>query len=103
MTKNKILTAINGFLGVQLFGSTDINATPIETTVLEGLPLGTSDQSSTGELGAKVILIADRSATAQVSSAFLIPSYDEVDYTYYGSTNNIETATYKLATVVQRV
>lgn len=61
MTKNKILTAINGFLGVQFFGMVNEDGSPKLTTVLEGTPLGTTDESSSGEVGAKVIVIADRS------------------------------------------
>lgn len=54
---NKILTAINGALPVQIYGP----SLPSSPT-LEGNPLGTADESSTGEIGLKVIVIADRSA-----------------------------------------
>lgn len=95
MTKNKILTSNNAFLSVQFGGLVDAQGNPLQHEVLEGLPLGTSDQSQTGELAVKTIIIADRSSGATMSNGFLIPPYDEIDYTYYGSTNNIETATYK--------
>lgn len=60
MTKNKILTAINGFLGVQFFGMKNADGTPKLTTDLEGVPLGTHNQTSTGEAAIKVIVIAQR-------------------------------------------
>lgn len=60
MNLNKILTSINGWLKVQIYGQTDINGNPLVSDTLEGHALGTSDQSSTGELGTKVIVIAQR-------------------------------------------
>lgn len=92
MTKNKILTAINGFLGIQFFGMVNDDGTPKLTTVLEGIPIGSKDGTSTGEAGIKAIIIGDN------TQGLIIPPYDEQDFTYYGSTNNIETIVYKKAT-----
>lgn len=90
MTKNKLLTATNAVLGAQFYGLVDQFGQPLLTQVLEGVPLGTSDETTTGEAGVKVIVIADRS-TGQTSGQFKIPNYDSMAISYYGSTNNIET------------
>lgn len=84
MGLNKILTSINGRLKVLLYGITDPNAA-VDT--LEGHPLGTSDQSTTGEIGVKVIVIGSRGPQA---GQFNIGAYDAMTFDYYGSTNNIE-------------
>lgn len=100
MTKNKILTSINGELGVQVLGLVDQYGNPVSQTVLEGIPLGTSDQSSTGELAIKAIIIADRSTSP--SAGFGIPPYDTITTTYYGSTNNVQTQVFSLNSVTVR-
>ncbi len=54
---NKILTSLNQALAVQIYSLVDSAGNPVESSTLSGLPLGTSDGSSTGELGLKVILL----------------------------------------------
>lgn len=102
MKLNKIFTSINGWLKVQIYGQTDQNGNPLVSDTLEGLPIGTTDESSTGELGVKTIIIADRSASSQTSLGFQIPAYDRITSAYYGSTNNVETQVYSLSGVTVR-
>lgn len=96
MTKNKILTTLNQRLAsTNLYSLLAPDGTPLETDVLEGIPLGTDNNAEDGELAVKVIVIADRSQASQSSIAGItIPNSDYTAFTYYGSTNNIETAIY---------
>lgn len=90
-TLNKILTILNGPLKIKgLLGLAKSDGTPEEHDQIAGLPLGTNDRSSTGELGVKVITIGDTSGAGSG-----IPLYDYQAFTYIGSTNNISTIVYK--------
>lgn len=93
MILNKILTVLNASLKVAIYGLKNVDGSPQTRDTLEGLPIGTADQSSTGELAVKVIVISQRGTTT-AQGGFIIPPYDKVAYTYFSGTNNIETATY---------
>lgn len=56
---NKILTSLNQALGVQLYNLTKPDGEPQLSDSLSGLPLGTSDGSSTGELAVKVMMVGN--------------------------------------------
>lgn len=69
MHQNKILTTLNQALAVTtLLGINDTSGNPIEFSTLDGVPIGTADNSSTGEIGAKVIVIGDRATAANAPS-----------------------------------
>lgn len=93
--QNKIFTTANQPLGVQMYSLG--GATPQTFSTLEGLPLGTADNSGTGEIGVKVINIGGVGSAS--IPGFVIPPYDEIDLAMWGSTNNLKTVTYKKATV----
>lgn len=65
---NKILTAANAYLGV-----TNLAGAASPTQQLEGVPLGTSDGTATGELGLKVISVGG-TAAAPTGAAFMASS-----------------------------
>lgn len=65
---------------------TDSNA-----SVLGGLPLGTAGDSPTGTLAVKTIPVSGGPV-----AGFNIPPHDSQTYTYYGSTNNVQTVEYKM-------
>lgn len=68
MTKNKILTTLNQALKVAILSLLDSGGNPELRDVLEGVPLGTADNTSNGELGTKVIVIAERSGNEALNS-----------------------------------
>lgn len=94
--QNKILTTLNQLLAVEFYSLADPTGAPVLYSTLDGLPLGTDTNASDGELGVKVIVIADRSGAGGTEGAISIPPSDKVVYAYFGATNNIETATYSL-------
>lgn len=64
MTKNKILTTLNQSLKAFLLNLLESDGvTPQGIDVLEGVPIGTSDNTANGELAVKVITIGDRSTS----------------------------------------
>lgn len=91
--QNKIFTTLNQPLEVSFYSLEKPDGAPQLYSTLNGVPLGTSDNSSEGELGAKVISIGARNQTIP---GFEIGEYDSIELTYYTGTNNVETVTYKL-------
>lgn len=91
MNQNKVLTALNQPLNVQLYSLQGV-AGPQTYSTLDGLPLGTSDGSSTGQIGVKVVVIGGN--LTAVPGGFPIPISDDIIITYVGSTNNIDTVTW---------
>lgn len=68
---NQILTTLNAPLKVNFLY--DAKGNPVQINTLSGLPLGTDTNASDGQLGLKVIIIADNSAnstTDQVTPTF---------------------------------
>ena len=91
MQNNPILDANNQPIDLSnLFGR-------FLTNTLSGLPLGTVGESTQGEIGLKVIQISGVGGTNGAS--FVVPAYDQMVFTYYGSTNNVHTQVFKKATV----
>src|SRR4051812_10205666 len=56
---NKILTAANAPQAVS-----NLSGAHASTSTLQGIPLGTSDESATGAVGVKVIVVGQSTATA---------------------------------------
>lgn len=67
--QNKVFTTLNQPLGAQIYSISGPDGDPQPIFVLEGFPLGTHDNSETGELGGKVIVIATRGPGAPVDPA----------------------------------
>lgn len=84
MSQNKFFTTGNLPLQVQVYALGDISA-PITYSTLDGLPLGTDNNSQTGEIGLKVINIADRSGGVAALQQ-LIPGQGAIDITPSDST-----------------
>lgn len=70
---------------------TNIPGVP-STDTLHGLPLGAYGDSVVGEMFVKVGIISGGSRSAD----FSIPSYDTIEFTYIGATNNVDTQVFKL-------
>ena len=122
MSLNKILSfgGNNALAVTNFFGSTLGQVERPSIQQIDGLPLGTADGTSTGEVGLKVIVIAGGGgggggstvAISQAtpgttnavfvtnSSSFSIPHFDNQAFTYYGFTNNIHTQVFKLGSTV---
>lgn len=90
--QNKIFTTLNQPLGAKIYSLG--GSSPVVHSTLAGVPLGTVGNTEDGEIGLKVIQIAARGGSVP---GFEIPTYDQIVLDYYGSTNNLETVTYKLA------
>lgn len=85
--QNKILTASNASLKVtNLEGAAD-------SATLNGLPLGSVEDSPTGEVALKVIAVGGEGG---------IPKHNNAEMTYYGSTNNLHTIVYKVGATTVR-
>lgn len=95
MILNKILTRLNASLKVAIYGLKNQDGSPQTRDTLEGSPLGTSDESGTGEIGVKCIIIANRGSNNV--GGFTIGTYDTQVISYVGSTNNIDTIVFKFA------
>lgn len=85
MHLNKILTSINAALKAKFLGA---SGQTIESDQLAGVPLGTKDGTATGELAAKVMVVGS-------AGAYSIPPFNSQTFTYFGSTNNVQTIVYK--------
>lgn len=94
---NPILTTANQPLPTEVMMSNSITNAPVKQNTLDGVPLGTSDNSGTGEVGAKVIVIGG--SGSGTIPGFVIPPYDEIDLAMWSTTNNLKTVTYKKATI----
>lgn len=64
MQQNKILTSANQPLAVQLYSLPDGSGNPIVRSTIDGLILGTSDGSETGEIALKVKLVGQSAGTS---------------------------------------
>lgn len=62
MSQNKIFTTANQALEVQVYDLLKPDGSPQLYNTLSGLPIGTGDNSVTGELGLKVIIVGQRAA-----------------------------------------
>jgi hypothetical protein len=83
---NPILDSTNARQAV-----TNIPGVP-STDTLHGLPLGSYGDSAVGEIFVKVGIISGGNRSAD----FSIPSYDTIEFTYIGATNNVDTQVFKL-------
>lgn len=82
---NPVLTSANAALTVTNLGQ---NSTGVQQVAW--VPLGTVGGSATGELGVKVV-----GSVYSTNGDFNIPKFDYQAFTYYGSTNNIQTRVFK--------
>lgn len=62
--QNKILTTLNQPLNVEVYSLVKPDGDPQTYSTLDGIPLGTDNNAEDGELGLKVIIIADRTSAA---------------------------------------
>lgn len=99
MQQNKIFTAGNQPLNVQFYSLLKPGGAPQTFSTLEGVPLGTSDGSSTGELATKVVVVGSRGSSPNSSATGIvavtpdddndIPANSQVRGLYVGSGGDI--------------
>lgn len=65
--QNKIFTTLNQPLPVQIYTLPDQTGDPITWSTLNGLPLGTSDNSASGEIAVKVVIVGQRPGDGGIS------------------------------------
>jgi hypothetical protein len=86
MPLNPILDSVNESIQLtNLFGI-------VSVTTFEGVPLGSVGDSALGEVFVKVGIVSGGNRSAD----FSIPSYDTIEFTYIGATNNVDTQVFKL-------
>jgi hypothetical protein len=97
MSQNQILSAGGNIaLKVTNLQGAGVLSPPSGMATMNGLPLGTSDGTPTGELVVKVLDVGGGGGVLVTrSDAFSLPVYDYFEITYFGATNNIATIVYK--------